>query len=344
MHMSSSAALFLLPIRPEDPEPAVRVKIAMTLIQARVSQPRSVQGMAHALGIATPQVLGLIKDYAVQWRPPFLIASMSYFDILNVGVEMTAPACGANNVRPHAAPVACASHRRGTHTLHRWTFTRRTLPPCCCLRAPSCCASRSGASLVTTAGCASCWLTRRARRVVYAAVVRSPLNQGRATPLVVAGIELLPAAAPPTEAQMIDCLHRFKTRCLKNCFWLLMLLYPGVCKKARRTPAVLHGLQHRVSVEHMAEQHSAHCAGDAAVRHTLARFWRIPARRLRGAWAALLRTVPFKPADDAPLHQIRTRDQAFHRVESYQRYAVGARAAHASRVALRLAIRSVAGV
>ena len=146
MHMSSSAALFLLPIRPEDPEPAVRVKIAMTLIQARVSQPRSVQGMAHALGIATPQVLGLIKDYAVQWRPPFLIASMSYFDILNVGVEMTAPACGANNVRPHAAPVACASHRRGTHTLHRWTFTRRTLPPCCCLRAPSCCASHSGAS------------------------------------------------------------------------------------------------------------------------------------------------------------------------------------------------------
>ena len=63
--------------------------------------------------LATLQVLGLIKDYAVQWRPPFLIASMSYFDILNVGVEMTAPACGANNVRPHAALVGCASHRRG---------------------------------------------------------------------------------------------------------------------------------------------------------------------------------------------------------------------------------------
>jgi hypothetical protein len=30
-----AAALFLLPIRPDDPEPAVRVKIAMTLLQAR---------------------------------------------------------------------------------------------------------------------------------------------------------------------------------------------------------------------------------------------------------------------------------------------------------------------
>ena len=107
-----------------------------------------------------------------------------------------------------------------------------------------------------TAGCTSRWLTRRARRVVYAAVVRSPLNQGRSTPLVVAGIELLPASAPPTEAQLNDRLHSFKTRCLKNCFWLLMLLYPGVCKKARRTPAVLQGLQHLAPVtEQMAERY-----------------------------------------------------------------------------------------
>jgi hypothetical protein len=32
----ATTALFLLPIRPGDPEPAVRVKIAMTLLQARV--------------------------------------------------------------------------------------------------------------------------------------------------------------------------------------------------------------------------------------------------------------------------------------------------------------------
>ena len=45
------------------------------------------------------QVLGLIKDYAVRWRPQFLIASMAYFDVLNIGIEMTAPSCGANPVR-----------------------------------------------------------------------------------------------------------------------------------------------------------------------------------------------------------------------------------------------------
>lgn len=47
----------------------------------------------------TWQVLGLIKDYAVRWRPQFLVASMSYFDVLNIGVEMTAPSCGAQPVR-----------------------------------------------------------------------------------------------------------------------------------------------------------------------------------------------------------------------------------------------------
>jgi hypothetical protein len=45
------------------------------------------------------QVLGLIKDYAVRWRPQFLVASMSYFDVLNIGVEMTAPSCGDQPVR-----------------------------------------------------------------------------------------------------------------------------------------------------------------------------------------------------------------------------------------------------
>jgi hypothetical protein len=50
-------------------------------------------------------VLGLIKDYAVHWRPQFLISAMSYFDILNVGVDMTAPACGANPVDFYSAYI-----------------------------------------------------------------------------------------------------------------------------------------------------------------------------------------------------------------------------------------------
>ena len=45
------------------------------------------------------QVLGLIKDYAVRWRPQFLLTSMSYFDVLNIGFEMTAPSCGSKTVR-----------------------------------------------------------------------------------------------------------------------------------------------------------------------------------------------------------------------------------------------------
>jgi hypothetical protein len=45
-------------------------------------------------------VLGLIKDYAVRWRPQFLVASMSYFDVLNIGIEMTAPSCGSKTARP----------------------------------------------------------------------------------------------------------------------------------------------------------------------------------------------------------------------------------------------------
>ena len=110
-------ALFLLPIRPEDPEPAVRVKIAMTLLQARAlmltrlffvcSMPVLTCHVPHLL-----QVLGLIKDYAVQWRPSFLLTSMAYFDVLNIGVEMTAPNCGSRSVRAHVLPACLlAAHR-----------------------------------------------------------------------------------------------------------------------------------------------------------------------------------------------------------------------------------------
>jgi hypothetical protein len=50
-------------------------------------------------------VLGLIKDYAVHWRPQFLVSAMSYFDVLNIGVEMTAPSCGANTVDFYASYI-----------------------------------------------------------------------------------------------------------------------------------------------------------------------------------------------------------------------------------------------
>lgn len=58
------------------------------------------------------------------------------------------------------------------------------------------------------------------------------LGHARPQPLVLCGRMLLPARPARSDAEKAEMLHAFKTRCLKNCFWLLMLLYPGVCKKA----------------------------------------------------------------------------------------------------------------
>ena len=54
------------------------------------------------------------------------------------------------------------------------------------------------------------------------------------------GVHTLLAAHQDAPELRGSC-HLPRARCLKNCFWLLMLLYPGVCKKARalsvgRTP------------------------------------------------------------------------------------------------------------
>lgn len=70
-------------------------------------------------------------------------------------------------------------------------------------------------------------------RLIYRAMMEGPLGRARPEPLVLCGRMLLPASPARSEAQKADMLQAFKTRCLKNCFWLLMLLYPGVCKKAR---------------------------------------------------------------------------------------------------------------
>ncbi len=76
---------------------------------------------------ASLQVLGLIKDYAVQWRPNFLLTSMAYFDVLNIGVEMTAPNCGSQSVRAHRVLPACLLLVADAPTrARRWTSTRRT--------------------------------------------------------------------------------------------------------------------------------------------------------------------------------------------------------------------------
>ncbi len=99
------AALFMLPVRPDNTDPIVRAKIVMTFLQVRHS---TLQQLCHPLLRLTHnticQVLGLIKDYAIHWRPKFLMSSLSYFDVLNIGLEITAPTCGESPVRTRHAP------------------------------------------------------------------------------------------------------------------------------------------------------------------------------------------------------------------------------------------------
>lgn len=75
------AALLLLlllwaPVDVSNPDSTVRLKIATSLLQA----------------------LGLIKDYAIDWRGGLLSALLSYSDVLNIGLEVTAPRCSAPSV------------------------------------------------------------------------------------------------------------------------------------------------------------------------------------------------------------------------------------------------------
>ena len=97
---------------------------------------------------------------------------------------------------------------------------------------------------------------RLRRRLTHCIVFEKILSRERVVPLVLAGRVILPAAPALTDAQKETALHAFKVRCvpglcmtglraltpaqrcLKNCFWLLMLLYPGVCKKARHNVLV----------------------------------------------------------------------------------------------------------
>jgi hypothetical protein len=68
---------------------------------------------------------------------------------------------------------------------------------------------------------------------LYRAAVYGPLSRARPVALVAFGRVLLAASPEMTEEEKEAAVRAFRTRCLKNCFWLLMLLYPGVCKKAR---------------------------------------------------------------------------------------------------------------
>ncbi len=68
--------------------------------------------------------------------------------------------------------------------------------------------------------------------MLYRAAVYGPLSRARPVALVAFGRVLLAASPEMTEEEKAAAVRAFRTRCLKNCFWLLMLLYPGVCKKA----------------------------------------------------------------------------------------------------------------
>ena len=61
--------------------------------------------------------------------------------------------------------------------------------------------------------------------------MRKWLRGARVHPVSVFGRELLSPRKALSDEEMLERLDAFKVRCLKNSCWLLMLLYPGVCKK-----------------------------------------------------------------------------------------------------------------
>ena len=160
-------AMFALPVRPDNVDPVVRAKIVMTFLQ----------------------VLGLIKDFAIDWRPRFLLGSLSYFDVLNIGLELSAPACGGNKIDFYSNYVITMM-----------------LPP------------------AAVALCFTVW-------AVHRRLMMGPWRQARPHPTILLGRVVMPARGALTDDQMAVALARFTTRCLKNAAWLLLLLYPGVCKK-----------------------------------------------------------------------------------------------------------------
>lgn len=100
--------LLWAPVDVSNPDSTVRLKIAFSLLQ----------------------VLGLIKDYAIDWRGGLLSALLSYSDVLNIGLEITAPRCSAPTVSffstylaamatPFIAAGLCLVLFLGSHALRR---------------------------------------------------------------------------------------------------------------------------------------------------------------------------------------------------------------------------------
>ena len=159
-------AMFALPVRADNVDPVVRAKLVMTFLQ----------------------VQGLIKDYAITWRPKLLLGALSYFDVLNIGLEITAPACGD-------APL----------DFYSTYVTTMMLPP------------------AALGLCFTVWALHRCAMRRW--------RRARPQPLILFGRVLLPPRGPLSDDQVEAVLGRFTTRCLKNACWLVLLLYPGVCKK-----------------------------------------------------------------------------------------------------------------
>ena len=200
--------MFALPVKTDNVDPVVRAKLVMTFLQ----------------------VQGLIKDYAITWRPKLLLGALSYFDVLNIGLEITAPACGK-------APL----------DFYSTYLTTMMLPP------------------AALGLCAAVWAAHRW-------ALRGPWRQARPQPFILFGRVLLPPRAALSDDQVAVALDRFTTRCLKNAAWLVLLLYPGVCKKVMQlygtrtldTGAFLrsdYSIQTRDVVFHRTAKYSRYASG-----------------------------------------------------------------------------------
>ena len=156
-------------------------------------------------------MLGLIKDYAVRWRPQFLLTSMSYFDVLNIGVEMTAPSCGAKSVRRARAGCGhvCSSHFLLQMNFYSAYVTTMLLP----LGAMALCGTMWCVHAEGSAAAFSLTVRPR-RRLAYYIVFDKLLSRERIVPLVLAGRVIVPAGPALTDAQKATTLHAFRVRCV----------------------------------------------------------------------------------------------------------------------------------
>jgi len=208
--LTALPALFLLPVRPENSDPAVRVKIALTLLQECLNvcgkTLTSQQTLPHLARAGAWPDQGLCSSLA-----PAVPASVH---VVFRRVEHRHRDDSAFLRLQNGAAGTCRLRKSGLSIAFQMNFysayvTTMLLPlgalvlcgTMWCVFAPSRATSFS--------------FTRRSRRrLAYYIIFEKFLSRGRIVPLVLAGRTIRPAAPALTDEQRATTLHAFKVRCV----------------------------------------------------------------------------------------------------------------------------------